>query len=574
VLKIRKIDSYHFGFFSNLTDSQLRALIGLFHQSGPIGDSVLGGRTAVTQAQLNGIGAVIIKHYRRGGLMRYVVKRRYLKFGKTRAQREFELLAVVDRLGLNVPRPIAFAYRGSLLYRAWLVTREIHQPISLARLSLQDEKKTSMAMESVIEQIVSLIQNNVLHVDLHPGNVVVDAAGKVYLLDFDKGTVYYGKRRKLINRYLTRWQRAVNKYGLPKALTERMRDGLKATMAEASIKRLPPTPSILIILMGSLGDIVRALCLVSPIKLHLPQSRISWLVEERWAELIRINSHIDNVIVFQRKWRFTAIWQLYQKLNHEHFDIVLDLQRIFKSGVFSFLSGAKRRIGLHRSNTKELNWLFNTEYIPYYREDLPKLSLYLKFLEQLGLPEPVDPDFGFSQLNVNALAPPAVTEIQDSFIAVVMGSSWETKDWYFEGYCQLVQDILRDPKMHVVLLGDNSQTIAARRLSKKMNSDRVINLTGNSLVEMTAVLKAAAAGVGPDSGPGHLAAAVGTPYVTLFGPTPPGRHAPYGCEHLVVQSLRDCLPCYKKRCPDRNRDCMYDINPTTVMEMLTRALSG
>jgi 3-deoxy-D-manno-octulosonic acid kinase len=222
----RTIDSYHFGFFLNLTDSQLRALIGLFHQSGPIGDTVLSGRTAATPLQLDGIGAVIIKHYRRGGLMRYVIKRRYLKFGKTRAQREFELLEVVAKLGLNVPRPIAFAYRGRLLYRAWLVTREIHQPISLARLSLRDEKKTSTAMESVIEQIVSLIQNDILHVDLHPGNVVVGATGKVYLLDFDKGRVYHGKRQKLKNRYLARWQRAVSKHGLPKMLTEILQAGL------------------------------------------------------------------------------------------------------------------------------------------------------------------------------------------------------------------------------------------------------------------------------------------------------------------------------------------------------------
>jgi len=106
-----------------------------------------------------------------------------------------------------------------------------------------------------------------------------------------------------------------------------------------------------------------------------------------------------------------------------------------------------------------------------------------------------------------------------------------------------------------------------------MDSHKIIDLTGNSLVEMTAVLKAAAAGVGPDSGPGHLAAAVGTPYVTLFGPTPPDRHAPYGCDHLVVQTEKDCVPCYKKRCPDRNRECMYDIDPEMVMEKLSKALN-
>jgi 3-deoxy-D-manno-octulosonic acid kinase len=222
----RTIDSYHIGFLLNLTDSQLATLAGLFDHPGPMNVSVLGGRTATTPAQLDGIGPVVIKHYRRGGLMQYFIKHRYLKFGETRAQREFELLDIVGTLGINIPQPIAYAYRGRLFYRAWLVTREIHQPLSLACLSLQDGKKTKTAMTSVIEQIISLIQNDILHVDLHPGNVLVDATGKVYLLDFDKGTVYSGNRQKLINRYLSRWQRAVNKHGLPKMLTEMMQNGL------------------------------------------------------------------------------------------------------------------------------------------------------------------------------------------------------------------------------------------------------------------------------------------------------------------------------------------------------------
>ena len=220
------MDSYHFGSFLNLTDSQLGTLTGLFHHPGPIGVSVLGGRTAATAAQLDDIGSVVIKHYRRGGLMRYFIKRRYLKFGKTRAQREFELLNMVGTLGINIPQPIAYAHRGRLFYRAWLVTREIHQPLSLASLSMQDEKKTSSAMASVIEQISSLIQNDILHVDLHPGNVVVDVREQVYLLDFDKGRVYHGSRQKLKDRYLARWQRAVSKHGLPEMLTEILQAGL------------------------------------------------------------------------------------------------------------------------------------------------------------------------------------------------------------------------------------------------------------------------------------------------------------------------------------------------------------
>jgi len=222
----RTIDSYHFGFYLNLTDSQLRTLTGLFHHPGPSGVSVLGGRTSFTPAQLNGIGSVVIKHYRRGGLMRYFIKQRYLKLGKTRAQIEFEMLQVVRNLGINAPEPVAYAHRGCIFYQAWLVSRAIKHPLSLALLSLKDEKKTRQAMESVIGQISLLIQNDILHVDLHPGNIVVDGADQIFLVDFDKGQIHPGSKEKLRNRYLTRWQRAVTKHRLPDILTDLLLAGL------------------------------------------------------------------------------------------------------------------------------------------------------------------------------------------------------------------------------------------------------------------------------------------------------------------------------------------------------------
>jgi ADP-heptose:LPS heptosyltransferase len=325
--------------------------------------------------------------------------------------------------------------------------------------------------------------------------------------------------------------------------------------------------------MGSLGDVARGLCLVSHIKNHRPESKVSWLIESRRTDMVRFHPQLDKVIVFDRSKGAAGVWDLYRALGREHFDITLDLQRIFKSGFFSLLAGARRRIGFHRRNTKEINWLFNNEYIPYCRENLSKLDHYLKFTEHLGLSDPDRLEFGFKNLDVNRTAPPAVVEIQNTFIAVVMGSSWESKDWHFEGYCNFVQYILKNQGRPVVLLGGNSQKTLAARLVEKINSSQVIDLTGNSLLEMTAVLKAAAAAVGPDSGPGHLAAAVGTPYVTLFGPTPASRHAPYGCEHLIVQSDLDCAPCYKKQCPERHKQCMENIAVDEVAEKITQALS-
>jgi 3-deoxy-D-manno-octulosonic acid kinase len=226
MISTRTIDAYRFGSSLELDEHQLRTLIRFFDQPRAEKAFVLGGRTAIALCEVDGIGSVVIKSYARGGWIRYLIKQRYLKLGKTRAQIEFELLQVVRNLGINAPEPVAYAHRGCIFYRAWLVSRAIKHPLSLALLSLKDEKKTRQAMESVIGQISLLIQNGILHVDLHPGNIVVDGAGQIFIVDFDKGQIHHGSREKLRNRYLTRWQRAVTKHRLPEILTEMLQAGL------------------------------------------------------------------------------------------------------------------------------------------------------------------------------------------------------------------------------------------------------------------------------------------------------------------------------------------------------------
>jgi 3-deoxy-D-manno-octulosonic acid kinase len=218
--QINTYDSYHFGSLSDIADPQLKQLIRFFNLPKNSANSALGGRTSITVTQLQGTGSVVIKYYRRGGVIRYLIKKRYLKCGKTRCQIEYELLQKVRSLGINAPEPVAFAYRGRLFYQCWLVTREIQDHQTLVQISRSNEEQARMAMKAVVKQVSMLIKNKILHVDLHPGNVIVDNQNQIYLLDFDKGGVFHGDKDVLRTRYLRRWNRAIQKHGLPEMLSE------------------------------------------------------------------------------------------------------------------------------------------------------------------------------------------------------------------------------------------------------------------------------------------------------------------------------------------------------------------
>jgi heptosyltransferase I len=333
--------------------------------------------------------------------------------------------------------------------------------------------------------------------------------------------------------------------------------------------------AILIILMGSLGDLVRGLCLPGEIKRNWPSTTLTWLVEPRWKPLVDRHPLIDEVLVFDRPRKAAAVMDLRRALNARRFDITLDMQRHFKSGLFSLFSGAPCRIGVHPRNAKEFNWLFNNRHLAYFSPNRPKLEHYRQFISYLDGSLSMCPDFGLSSVGNDDLSDGLLSRLPAPYIVIVMGSSWVSKDWTYAGYRGLTQAILTRGEYGVVLVGDGSQTGPAERLAVSLGSNRLLNLTGKtSLTALAAILHKAAAAVGPDSGPGHVSAAVGTPYVALFGPTDPDRVAPYRCLDLVVRADADCLGCYHKTCPRKDTACMAAITPAMVMAKLDQALAA
>lgn len=160
--------------------------------------------------------------FRRGGLLARWVKKSYLRIGKTRAQIEFEQLQAVKKIGVQAPQPVAFACKGSLFYRNWLVTLEIPCVQSMAQLSRTTPQLVPAALHSLCRQVDLLINEGILHADFHPGNVLVDDRDNVYLIDFDKAGVCRRSRAWLTEAYRRRWCRAVRKHGLPQTLCTNM----------------------------------------------------------------------------------------------------------------------------------------------------------------------------------------------------------------------------------------------------------------------------------------------------------------------------------------------------------------
>lgn len=224
---MKNLSGFQFGLEQEISDDQLGKLLPFFEKAPVVVSSVLGGRRSVATTEIESVGPVVIKHYMRGGLLRFLVQSRFFRWGPSRSEQEFELLRSVRTKGIRAPEPVLFATKGSIFYRGWLVMKEISNRKSLAEMSLENEEQSCTFMKEVVEQVQCLIENKIHHVDLHPGNVLIDGNETLFLIDFDKATDFKGTKNELRDRYLNRWRRAVIKHGLPDCLNELLCAGLR-----------------------------------------------------------------------------------------------------------------------------------------------------------------------------------------------------------------------------------------------------------------------------------------------------------------------------------------------------------
>jgi lipopolysaccharide heptosyltransferase II len=281
---------------------------------------------------------------------------------------------------------------------------------------------------------------------------------------------------------------------------------------------------------------------------RFPEAFLAWAIEPACLPLLEGNGAVDEVIVFQRKRWWKHALGFLARVRRGRFDLVLDLQRLFKSGLISWWSGAPRRLGFHRRDSKELNWIFNNLHIPAFGEGISKLEHYLKFMDFLKVERgPLEWRFNLTD-EERAAAARHVSAIGRPYAVLFVGTRWQSKQWFPRQISQCADRLASDYGLGTVLLGATADGPLAQEV-EAVATQRLINLAGRTtLREAIAIIQGARIAVGPDTGLMHIAAAVRTPVISLWGATSPERTGPYRYEELVLQGRAPCAPCHRRTC--------------------------
>ncbi len=222
---------YTFGATTEVPAQDAALILEAINKPVAKGSKGLEGRVLARRVFLPSFGQVVIKEYRRGGLLGRIIALSHFSFRTTRSEIEFRALHEAASLGINIPKPICFVHTSGFIYSAWLVTEEIQDSVSLAELATRDEQLARSITAQVSLCVIKLIKARIIHVDLHPGNVLVGSNGKVYLIDFDKASKFSGSIRSLRDFFLCRWRRACLKHGLPEYVHQIMSLELRQHLA-------------------------------------------------------------------------------------------------------------------------------------------------------------------------------------------------------------------------------------------------------------------------------------------------------------------------------------------------------
>lgn len=301
---------------------------------------------------------------------------------------------------------------------------------------------------------------------------------------------------------------------------------------------LGEAPRILIVRLSALGDVIHGVPVACALRDAFPRATIGWVVEGRTAELLEAHPAIDHVIRAPRGWLKSprAVLALRRELRSHDFEVAIDLQCLTKSAIAAKLSGAPRRIGKAGSDGRELSKLFHNELVPVGGEHV--IDHYLELLAPLGITAP-RVHFDLPERASDGLLAEQILHTDElprgRFAVLNPGAGWSSKIWPPERYGELAGRLLSDygmPTLAVWGLPDE-KPLGEAIVAASGGAARLAPPT--SVLELGAVCRRAALFVGSDTGPMHLAVAVGTPTISLHGPSVADWCGAYGPENVRLQ---------------------------------------
>ena len=339
---------------------------------------------------------------------------------------------------------------------------------------------------------------------------------------------------------------------------------------------MSPEPSFLIVRLGALGDIVHGLPALAALRAAYPAARIDWLADARHRAVLELVPALTGrVYVDTRRWRGpTGLRGVLADLRHARYRVAIDLQGLIKSAVLARLSGTARIIGFDRPHVRE-GWAsaWYTEAVdPGSRTHVVDRGLALA--EAAGATAASRPEFPL--LVPASDAPDAVRRLlglgdTEGFAAINPGAAWPNKRWPAARFGALAAAIhARCGLRSIVLWGPGEQSLAAD--VSTASAGAAVPAPATSLGDLVAVLASARLVVSGDTGPLHLAAALGTPVVGLFGPTDPRRNGPWAGADVTVSRSIQCLCSHERRCIAA-RWCLDDVAVPEVVEAVAARLA-
>jgi len=334
---------------------------------------------------------------------------------------------------------------------------------------------------------------------------------------------------------------------------------------------------ILILKPSSLGDVVQALPVLRLLRKRRPDAQVDWWIDAGLAPLLEGDPDLATLIPFDRhRWRTPRIWvdagRELARMRRARYDLVIDLQALARSSLIAWLARGRLTIGL--DDTREGASALYDIRVPRPSPTTHAVDWYLAVLRLLEIP--VHRDFVWlpERVEVADRIRARWPGGQMDWVGISPGARWENKRWPAERYAALVARLAEEcPQLRFAVLGAASDRALAEAVCAG-RPDRCVNLAGKiSLPEMVEWIRRCRVLVSNDTGPMHVAAALGTPVVALFGPTDPRRTGPYDQVDHVLQHPLACVPCLKSRCSHAPPlECLRLISVDQVCEEVRQRL--